>query len=95
MLTPKTRHRASITDPKLIGPLLRAVDALQIEQVAAIIDHRDDHVPVVLLRLGFGGGGDFFRAVEREYFLVRELRGRLQGQRSEQRENTQGNQFPG
>lgn len=26
LATPKTRHRASITDPKLIGPLLRAVN---------------------------------------------------------------------
>lgn len=27
--TPETRHRASITDPKLIGPLLRAIDGYQ------------------------------------------------------------------
>lgn len=26
LATPKTKHRASITDPKLIGPLLRAID---------------------------------------------------------------------
>lgn len=26
LATPKTRHRASITDPKLIGPLLRAIE---------------------------------------------------------------------
>ena len=84
---------ARLLDRHLDAAGLRAVDALQIEQVSAVIDHRYHYVPVVFPGLGLCGGRHFLRSVQGQDFLFRELRGCIQGQQTEQRENAQGHQF--
>src|SRR2546422_9025858 len=43
--------------------------------MAAVVDDDDDHAPVVLRRLGFGGRRELLGAVEGEGLLVHELGG--------------------
>src|SRR5438105_4256431 len=45
----------------------RAVHAGEVQQVSAVVEDRDAHVPAVLLRLRFRGGGNFLAVVEREH----------------------------
>ena len=49
------------------GARARAFEAMQMQQMAAIIDDRDRHVPVVFERVRFGGGGDGLDVVVGQY----------------------------
>jgi hypothetical protein len=67
---------------------LRVVHPLQVDQVAAVVEDRDDDAPVVLGRLGLGRRGDLPGGREAEGLLVEELghRGRPGGERHDERE---------
>src|SRR5262249_21534941 len=43
---------------------LRAVHALEVNQMSTVVEHRDYHGPFVFGRLGFSGGGHFLRRCE-------------------------------
>mgnify|MGYP003351758941 CR=1 FL=1 len=53
----------------LLAAELRAVHALQIHQIAAVVDDGDEHFPAVLDGLGVAGGGDLLSQVECKTFL--------------------------
>src|SRR6185503_8638254 len=48
----------------------RAVHAYEVQQVPAVVEDRDAHVPVVLPRLCLRGGGDLLAVVQREHRSV-------------------------
>src|SRR5207245_10689563 len=52
-------YRASrLRDGDVNAARLRVVDPLEVDEMAAVVDDDDDHAPVVLRRLGFGGAGE-------------------------------------
>ena len=62
----------ALCDGDFLAGELRIVHALEIHEIAAVIDDGDEHVPVVLDRLLFGGGGDSLGGGQRESLLIGE-----------------------
>ena len=56
--TLEQQRAAGLLHRDFLAGELGIVHALEIHEVAAVIDDGDEHVPVVFLRLLFGGGGD-------------------------------------